>query len=262
MDAAPQALREVTISFVPRVGIADFECGLDYPNQSTTLATITGNDFRFYVQDLRLINVDGIAVPVELDERAPWQAPTVALLDFEDATGDCAGTPEMNDVITGTVPAGQYVGVEFRNGVPHALNHGNPPDLPAPLQVGGMQWSWLTGFRFVKAEVREVLEDDLDGGAIAGIGLAHPGATACRGNPGAGSVECDHPNRNLVRLMSFDPDANVIAVDLGAIFAHSDLKADSQCHAGGDACGPMFEQLGIDYATGAALAEQHVYHVE
>ena len=262
VDAGPGAPRKVAIRFVPRVGVADFACGRQYPNQGSTMATVTATDFRFYVQDLRLIRADGTAVAVELDERSPWQGGGVALIDFENATGECAGTPETNDVIIGTVPDASYTGIAFTNGVPHALNHGNPPDLPAPLQAGGMQWSWLLGFRFVKAELKEVLEDGADARPKGGVGIAHPGATACRGNPGAGTVECDRPNRNDVRLTGFDPERDTIAVDLGAIFAKSDLIAGAQCHGGGDACGLIFAQLGIDYATGKALATQAVYFVE
>jgi hypothetical protein len=57
-------------------------------------------DFRFYIQDLKLIDADGKEAPVKLDSRAPWQSKDLALIDFEDAQGHCHGTAETNTSIT------------------------------------------------------------------------------------------------------------------------------------------------------------------
>jgi uncharacterized repeat protein (TIGR04052 family) len=273
-DAGPK-LQPVTIRFAGRVGTADFACGANYANQGTTAATITPVDLRFYVQDLKLVTASGVEVAVAVGRRDPWQAEGVALIDLEDATGACFASPGTNREITGHVPQGSYVGLRFANGVPESLNHGEPATLPPALQAPGMNWSWLLGYRFVKAEVRQVLHADAgalahldagaDGGADAsvtpGFNLVHTGAVACSGNVSVGNVQCSKPNRNLVRLDGFDPDRNVVVVDVGALFGASDLRQDEECHSGAEVCAPMV-RLGIDIDTGQPLAAQQVYRVE
>jgi uncharacterized repeat protein (TIGR04052 family) len=237
-DAASE-LKAVTIRFAAKVGERDFACGERYPGQGSTGVEVEPLDFRFYVQDLRLINAAGEEVPVQMDERLPWQTPEVALLDFENAEGRCDATREINTEITGKVPPGEYTGVAFKNGVPHALNHENPATVPAPLQAPGASWGWLLGFRFVLAELGQVAGD----AGAGGVGVFHLGSTACEGDPqGGGSVTCAHPNRTEVRLTGFDPDTNKVVADIGALFAHTDLSKAQVCHS----------NIGSDHGHGAS----------
>lgn len=262
-DSDAGTSQSVVIRFKGKVGEADFACGQTYMAQGSAGTSVQPLDFRFFVQDLRLIDGDGQEVPVVLDTIEPWQSPTLALIDFEDATGLCVdGNTEMNTEIHGSVPKGSYQGVAFANGVPEALNHTNPTDQtnPPPLRTAyKLQWAWLSGYRFLKAEVSEVTDGGVPG---AGKGVAHPGSQACTGSPVEGTVVCARPNRNEVRLTNFDPETNVIIADLGALFAHTDLSTTAQCHSTGDACPAMFEQLGIDYDAGTPLPTQAVYRVE
>jgi uncharacterized repeat protein (TIGR04052 family) len=250
--AAGQA---VTINFRAAVGTQPFACGQTYTNQGTAGTSITPRDFRFYVQDVRLINAAGQEVPVTLDVRAPWQTATVAMLDFETASNGCVGGDAgTNTMITGTVPAGQYVGVAFRNGVPVDLNHDDPTTLSPPLRAPQMQWSWLTGFRFVKANFAQV------GGTAQHA--AETGSTGCSGDPGQGTVVCTRPNRNDVVFMNFNAATNVIVADAGALFASFNLTQTNECHGTGAVCTPIYTALGVNATTGAALATQTVYRVE
>ena len=239
------------------MGTEPFACGQTYANQGTAATSVTPRDFRFYVQDLRLINAAGEEVPVTLDVRSPWQAATVALLDFENGQGSCLGSGDAgtNTMITGTVPAGQYTGVAFRNGVPEDLNHDDPTTLPAVLRSPSMLWSWLTGFRFVKANLMQV-------GGAAAQQAAETGATGCSGDPGQGTVVCTRPNRNNVVLTGFNPATNVIVADIAPIFASFNLSQTNECHGTGTVCGPMYTATGVNSTTGAALATQAVYRVE
>lgn len=259
----------VTIRFKATVGTAAFACGTTYPNQGTSNTAVRPRDFRFYVQSVRLIDAHGQEVPLALDVRSPWQTADVALLDFEDGSADCVdGNPEMNAIVTGTAPAGTYTGIVFANGVPDALNHGDPLTLPAPLQAGAMTWGWLYGYKFVKAELGAAATPAAD--AAAGLGLVHMGSIGCDNSVDGGSpdfngpptVMCSQPNRNEIRLTGFDPTVRTIVADVGAIFAATDLSKDEQCHSEGDACPSMFWALGVDFATGAKLKTQTVYHVE
>jgi uncharacterized repeat protein (TIGR04052 family) len=250
--------KAVTIRFRAAVADRDFSCRERYEAMGSKQTTVVPADFRFYVQDLKLIDAAGKEVPVELDKRSPWQAEDVALLDFEDMQGRCHGTPETNTTITGHVPAGTYKGVVFTNGVPEQLNHLEQSKQPAPLDVTDLYWAWLTGYRFMVAElVQDDANADADAGvSLPGIGLLHVGSTACRRDQG-----CTKTNRNRVRLTDFDPSKDVIVADIGAIFAATDLSQDMQCHSADAICAPMFERVGVSFEDGKSLDKQKLYHV-
>lgn len=265
-------LMHVSLQFKAKVGTKDFACGQTYSGLGTTNATVKAQDFRFYVQDVRLVNAAGVDVPVALDARAPWQTPDVALLDFENGTAGCAnGNPQLNDIITGTVPADTYTGVVFSNGVPEKLDHADPVSAPAPLQAGDMTWGWLYGYKFIKIELASTAAPAGDGG-VTGIGLFHLGSVDCN-NPldDAGmpnynqppSVACGQQNRNQVRLTGYHLGASVIVLDAAQIFAHSDLSADTECHSDDPTpCDPMFAGVGLKFKDGSLMASQTAYHLE
>jgi uncharacterized repeat protein (TIGR04052 family) len=221
-------------------------------------------DFRFFVQDLTLIDSEDREVLVSLAVRSPWQTEAVALLDFEDQAGSCGqGSALTNDRILGTVPQRVYKAVLFSNGVPEQLNHEDPLLHPAPLQATDLTWGWLTGFKFFVAELHQIAEDRGDGVVVRpGVGLVHIGSRSCSGDPRL-TTTCQRPDRNRIRLESFDPDKNVIVADIGALFADTDLSQDAQCHSAGAYCASPFARMGIDWDSGqSVLGVQTVYRVE
>lgn len=242
----------VTFQFAPQVGSAAFACGASYDDVGSNGDSVQAQDFRFFVHDIRLISADQTEVAVEIDDRAPFQARGTALLDFEDATGGCvAGDAAMNTQVTAHAPPGDYVGVSFRIGVPESQNHADPAVQPAPLAAGSMTWGWLSGYKFLRAEL----------GAEAGASMLHLGSAACAGDPAAGSVSCSRPNRADVRLAAFDAASDVIVADIGALFAGADLSSATLCHSSGAACQPFFDSLGVDLTTGASTPGQTVFRV-
>jgi len=257
-SASERGLQTVTIRFRAAVADRDFSCLERYEDVGSSKTTVRPADFRFYVQDLKLITSDGEEVPVALETREPWQTEDVALIDFEDGQGSCKGTPETNTTVTGKVPAGDYNGVVFTNGVPEELNHLDQSTQPAPLDVTELYWAWLSGYRFMVAELQQdgAGEEDDAGVAEPGVGMMHIGSTSCRKDRG-----CTKKNRNEVRLSDFEPDSDVIVADIAAIFSGTDLSEDMQCHAADELCAPMFERLGVNFATGESRAEQKVYRV-
>jgi uncharacterized repeat protein (TIGR04052 family) len=252
-DLCTRAHQEpVTLTFEARVGAAAFACGASVADVGSSQAEAEPRDFRFFVHDVRLVDADGNAVSVELDERAPWQARGVALLDFEDGSGSCVeGDTAVNVTVTGRVAPGTYTGLAFRVGVPESVNHGDPAVQPAPLAAGTMSWGWLSGYKFLRADL---------GTAEAG-GVLHLGATGCSGDPIAGSVTCARPNRPDVTLPGFDPATSRVVADVGALFAGVDLDSAGPCHSAGDACASMFTSLGLDLASGASTGAQSVFSV-
>jgi uncharacterized repeat protein (TIGR04052 family) len=248
----------VTLNFKAVVGNQDFACGRNYSGLGSTGTSVTPLDFRLFVQDVKLVRADGQEVPVQLSTRAPWQSPTVALLDFENGSGGCAGdgTAETNTTITGTAPAGDYVGVVFTNGVPFELNHADPTTLPDPMKTyPTLTWGWLGGFRFIKAEVQT---------ADAIQSWMHLGSGGCSGAPTTGgTVTCTRPNRNKVSLSNFTLGSSVIVADFAQIFANSDISQEQGCHGSPQSvCEPMFASFGVGYVGGVTLNTQSVYHVE
>ncbi|MEO8181565.1 MAG: MbnP family copper-binding protein [Deltaproteobacteria bacterium] len=242
----------VTIQFAAHVGAAPFACGTRYDAVGSSKASVEPQDFRFFVHDIRFIAADQSEVRVEIDDRAPFQARGTALLDFEDATGAClSGDAATNTQVTAQVPPGQYTGIAFRIGVPESANHADPALQPAPLAAGSMTWGWLSGYKFLRAEL----------GAAAGASVLHLGSAACSGDPVAGSVACARANRSEVRLAHFDASSNVIIADLAALFAGVDFSVAGLCHSSGAACAPFFNSLGVDLSSGQGGPGQTVFRV-
>jgi uncharacterized repeat protein (TIGR04052 family) len=245
-DAGPQ---QVTIQFAARVGDAPLDCNTRHPEIGREPGDFGLRDFRFYVHDVRLVRSDTTEVLLELEQDGRWQHQRIALLDFEDGTGTCVkGTPDRRDVVVGTAPPGDYVGLRFRLGVPFELNHTDVLGAPPPLDVSTLFWGWGDGRMFILASTTMPVEpsgEDVFAFAITSMG--------CEGDPRYGEVvSCSQPNRPDVDLPGFDPTSQLVVADLGALFAGNDLTVDSSCMATADqpSCEPLFASLGVDYRTG------------
>lgn len=295
-DASDSGLQEVSIRFKAKLGAQDLACGEQYPGQGTTHVTATPQDFRFYVQEVRLVRADGSEERVEFDEKPPFQSKDVALLDFTDGEGDCgSGGSIVNTTITGKVAAGEYEGIVFVNGVPEALNHAGPVETAdPPLDDVTLFWGWLSGYRFIVAELLAVegahgdagvdaghgdgglpqAEAGVDGGGpgdggahgggghgSSGAAAVHVGSTGCLGNQGAG-FSCTRQARNEVRLAGFDPASSFVIADLAEVFKNSDLLQPPQCHGVAPVCAAPYAAFGVDMETGEPNASQQVFRVE
>ena len=146
--------KEVAIDFAAYVGESEFACGESYEGVGVEESTITPTDFRFYVSDVALIDEDGNAVPLELEQDGKWQYQNTVLLDFEDGTSACDnGTAETNTTVIGTVPEGDYQGLQFTLGVPEKLNHDDAAIAPSPLNLTSMWWNWQGGYKFLRVDL-------------------------------------------------------------------------------------------------------------
>jgi len=123
----------VNLQFEARAGSAAVSCASLMADLGTGNAAARLQDLRFHIANVRFVKADGSEVPLVLTIAANdnWNArigsDTLTLIDLEDATGTCAGgTTATNAIITGTVPAGDYVGVKMTMGVPASLNHLDP----------------------------------------------------------------------------------------------------------------------------------------
>lgn len=242
----------VVISWKAVVGSKPFACGQSYSGIGGE--TVKPADFRLYVQDLALLTTAGTAVPVSLTPDGKWQTTDVALLDFEDRTGDCTGTAETNTELRGTVPMPltNVSGLRFTVGVPFSQNHQDRAVAPPPLNLSAMFWSWQSGYRFVRVE----------GKTNAGTYVLHLGSTGCQKDAGGQVTGCTSPNRDTVTLSGFELGTRRVVIDLAALLAGSNLASAAECHSQSDAaeCAPYFKALGIPFM--GQTATQSVFRIE
>lgn len=267
----------VNLDFAAMVGVEAFACSdgkgaKTYDNVGTAASTVAFKDFRLYVSNVRLIDDADNEVPLTLTNDGAFQLQTaddghVALLDFEDGTGNCSdnGNANLNTSVVGTAPQGTYTGVVFDVGVPFGLNHLDVATAESPLNISSLYWAWAIGHKFAR----------IDYAVVDGAGWNfHLGSIGCASADSMTppTEECTKPNRATIRLENFAYDSDVIELDAAALVADSDLTVDAVESAPGcmsfptdeTDCTPLFPNLGLDYATGACIddcAAQSVFTV-
>lgn len=247
-----QTTEPVTIRFMAQVGNQPFDCAKTYKLGSTAAPTAV-SDFRFYVSDIALVDSAGNAVPVALQQDGQWQFKTVALLDFEDRSGACInGTPATRDIVVGTVPAGDYVGLRFNLGIPFDLNHNDAVIAPSPLNLTSLWWNWRGGYKFARIDLepsRQQAElgpatlvashqpvahgaghspgNTLAPGQAQGF-IIHLGSTGCQAaeRDQKPSRPCTYPNLVEVKFPNFDPANSVVVADLQALVADTNVTVN------------------------------------
>jgi uncharacterized repeat protein (TIGR04052 family) len=243
----------VTIPFAARFGDQPFTCAAAV---DAARSAFVARDLRFYVHGVQLLAADGTAVDVTLRDDGVWQSGGVALLDFEDGTGNCVdGTHGTHTTLAGTVRAGTYTGIRFVVGVPFERNHANPAEAVAPLNLGHMHWGWQAGYKFLRFE----------GTSNSGSAYRfHLGSTQCEGTIGH-ITRCRRPNRALIELQQFTPGRTIV-LDLNAFLRGIDLAAPTvdgvhSCMSEPDApdCAAAFAALGLDLQSGRPSTTQRLF---
>lgn len=243
--------QDVEVGFAALVDGAEFSCEGEY-QLGTQDTSVTLTDFRFYVSKVHLIDADGDAVAVDLEDDGKWQNGSVALLDFEDGTGACQnGNADINTSVRGTVPEGEYTGVRFTLGVPFDENHQNQAVADPPLNIASMFWNWQGGYKFMR----------IDGMAQENAGFRiHLGSTACESPDGTEDVtSCANPNRPTVTLDGIDPMEDRIGLDVGTLYSEVDMTPNAEgksaiCMSNPDhtVCEKIFPKLGLDFGEASA----------
>jgi uncharacterized repeat protein (TIGR04052 family) len=236
------------VKFSPRVGEQTVTCGQRFSGIGTSSTSIELLDFKLYVRDVTLVRANGERHALTLEQDGTWQRDALALLDFEDGTGTCdTGSPETHTAVTGTAPAhDDYTALEFKVGLPPEQNHLDGATAPAPLNAPGMWWSWKGGYKFLRLDVRSSKNAAF---------LFHLGASGCAGSVAEGFT-CASGNQLSVALSGFNPTRNEVVLDVGSLYAGSDLDhqvdpaSDSvsgcMSSSGDPECPAIFEKLGMD----------------
>lgn len=266
-DEAP-----VQVLFAARVGAAPFACGTPYPGIGTTGASISVEDFRMFISNVRTLDAAGVEHAVKLTPDQKWQSESVALLDFENATGLCGelGTPEVNASIRGVSDGATITGLRFSLGVPASEAHQNVGLAKAPLNLGAMFWGWQAGYKFLRVDFQST---GVEPAATATQWLIHLGSTGCQSEAPtvAPTTACARSNRAEVTLLGWNP-AKTVVVDLAALLSTANVLANTPSTAPGcmsdpndPECQQVLPALGLEPATGqcaGACAGQRFFRVE
>src|SRR5688572_10679522 len=270
-DAESQRLE---IEFEGRVGSETFDCTKTY-EIGTAATPVRPLDFKLYVHDVKLITASGTEEPLELEQDGIWQRDDVALLDFENKASSCRnGTTATRTKVVGMAANGVYEGLSFKVGVPEALNHENQATAASPLNIEGMFWSWLSGYKFLRVDVAPVqgmmaadVADAGPGHQGGSMGFpVHLGSTMCTGNPMTDEgVTCKRENRPKARFARFDASTQKIVVDVAKLLSTTDVSknggGEPGCMSGpmDPDCSPVFERLGVDFATGESDSDSAAF---
>lgn len=221
---------EISIRFEARIGDRALRCGESYADVGRTGASITLQDFRVYVSNLKLLGQDGKAYPLTLSDDGVFQSKDVALIDLENNSGNCNGNKETHSVVTGRAPAGDYTGLAFDLGVPTALNHQDPTLAPPPLNFSALAWPWRFGYKFttIDLDTGSAKVTAMPGHAASGFSI-HLGSVDCgEGSPRTPpTAPCSTPNRPTFRLETFDPGKDLVVLDLGALLQETDVTVNA-----------------------------------
>lgn len=267
-DANQQA---VTINFAAQVGEQAFACGETYSNLGNSATTITPTDFRFYVSDVALIDASGKAIPLNLEQDGKWQYQNVALLDFEDKSGACSnGTTETRTQVVGTIPPGDYQGLQFTLGIPSELNHADATLASSPLNLTALWWNWRGGYKFLRVDLNnqttavkseadreqkiahETNHQDHQSTTSFAI---HIGSTGCQADTDSQTPSgCSNPNQSTIVLDNFNPETNVVVADLANLLTQTDLTTNQPDTPIGCMSSPedsdcigIMQNLGLDF---------------
>lgn len=187
-------------------------------------------DLRFYVSNVHILTKSGKKLPLTLTPN-DFQQSDVGLIDLENGTDNCAkrGDTQTNHTLTGTLK-GKYkpselVGVAFDVAVPNAKNHSLFSSSDTPLNLQAMSWAWLSGRKFMKAELNVAdkvhnLSDDTH----APLYNVHFGRTGCTGDVATGDIACKKDNRISVVLKDKHWQQKTIALDLTALFSQTNIR--------------------------------------
>jgi len=264
----------ITISFDAHIGDKPARCGETYAGVGASSASIILQDFRIYVSEVRLIAASGAEVPLQLTPDGQWQNEQVALLDFENATGNCNGNAPTNTVVHGKAPAGDYRGLAFKIGVPFELNHKDPTLAAAPLNYSGLTWPWRIGYKFTTIDLETAGKPGEAKPAMPGMpsmsasGFSiHLGSTDCGdGSPTTPpSGPCINGNRPEYRLTAFDAASQKVVLDLASLLAKTDVTMNAPQSASGcmsfvndDDCIAIMDRFGLTFRGKPSGGQQFV----
>jgi uncharacterized repeat protein (TIGR04052 family) len=248
---------------------SNFSCDSTFfTSTTTTSATNTPLDLRFYIHDFKLVDWNGSTSSAPLTDSGSFQASGAALLDFENAAGNCitgnatfTGTTDTNTSVSIAAPAGNWQGVEFTVGLPYALQRqqASAATTSAPFNVTDMYWSWTAGYKFILMEW-----NDAGGNRIR----YHLGSTGCTAGSDGAQESCTNEYRASIRATSsdgFDPTTDTIVFNIpGLLNGFPGNNADTQCMVlqDGTNCETLVTNSGLNSSSGASTGSGSMFTIQ
>lgn len=223
LAAVSFAASPVAIEFDLSTGSTSVRCNQSFTVSSavngSTTKTLNLSDARFYVSNVYLIS-GGTLLPVTLPDDGVWQYGGAALLDFENATGNCTGTSATNTSIRGYAPLANYTGIVFDLGLPNSLNALSNSTTPSPLNINAMYWSWSIGYKFTRLEFQAT--------DATFSTLLHLGSLDCGGDVSTNT--CSQPFRAsiLATSTSFNPKSQKVTLDMNRALSGFDPSSGTR----------------------------------
>ena len=258
-----------TLNFTAKFGDQLAQCGKMYKDLGVCKTNAELKDLRFYISNIKLIKNDSVRVDAQLFVKDNWQNEHVALLDFENAKGQCSekGTGQTNNKVFVRAPKGNYTGIVFNLGVPNKVNHKNNVSAPSPLNMGAMYWSWQGGYKFLRLELASQLPKPYD------VWFLHLGSVACQSPvmTMAPKHPCERPNLPEISLTNFDINEDVVVADIAMLLEGVDvsysLPMPPGCMSGTNDpdCPLVLGNLGLDPLTGNCIdgcANQKFFRID
>ncbi|HMV80245.1 MAG TPA: metallo-mystery pair system four-Cys motif protein [Leptospiraceae bacterium] len=241
-------------------------CGSSFATSSSSAVQI--QDLRMYVSNVNLVKADGSKTPFTFTSDGKWQSTKLALLDFEDATGDCANasggsSADKNLTLKGSSAAGNYTALEFDIGVPDSINFLDVTTSSAPQNINAMYWSWKGGYKFLKYEFKDK--------TTSKITQYHLGSGGCNGaSATTPSTSCTQVNRPTISLSKSDKSifnfaTDNVVLDVISLLKGTDLaSADNSCMAGNSnaACAQILANTGVKASDGTSAGTQTAFSIK
>jgi uncharacterized repeat protein (TIGR04052 family) len=246
----------VNLAFEIKVGGQEAVCGATYQGLGTTALPLRMEGFRYYASDFELENASGVE-KVQLASKpngTVYQDSQHGVALLGHAQGCDSPVPVRNLALTGTVGQGDYERLCFTLGVPFELAHSDPATAPSPLNVTGMDWSWLFGRMFFRFD--SVVDPD----NTAANFFVHLGSTGCSNGSSdfgaAPDAECTYPNRPRICLPYGEiAEGHAIVADIAPMLSELDIGQNTEGTApgcmsfpGDPECTTIIPKFGLDYA--------------
>jgi len=267
---AGKAQMPVNLNFSGEFAGQPFNCTDEFAGVGQTAATVSVSDYKLFVSNVRMIELDGNESPVTLTDDGVWQQSDVGLLDFETGDGNCTnGTAQTNTALIGSVEIGEYVGVAFDIGVPFNKNHADPTLAASPMNLTSMFWNWRGGYRFMRVDLAvsdRVMEhgSEHQSGHGGGRGWSlHVGSTGCEGlSPTMAPKSCANGNRISVTFEDFNQATNTLVIDPAGALTQVDVTSNTPETAPGcmsaptdPECVAVFTELGLINSASQRLVQ-------
>ena len=230
-------------------------------------------DLRFFISNFSLHDKEGKAHPLHLVE-SPWQTRGVALLDFENQTSRCQGSPETHQTIEAWVEPGSYTAISFSLGIPFGLNHQIPDIARPPFDTRSLYQSRRAGYYFLKADLSVlgrpgIFPIRLSSQGCHGQGIPESHVQTYKAqhlideNPDELPSYCDSSHRPRFKFEVSDVLKQRFTIDLGhwlEVLSMGSLSTEGCTSAEGDspACAELYRNLGLYFQGKTAHSQRFV----